>query len=423
MQLDRFDQDCLAGRHGEAARFAMSLLLRVGEFTGADRFVDVSRCHLVGAYDGGVADRRFLERLRSMDARVRVPTTLNASSACLDPLPGTDEAARARAAEIVEAYVALGCRPTLTCAPYFLADAPVLGECIAWAESNAVVFANSVLGARTNATVQYLDLCAALTGRIPRQGLYRTRERAGTVVVDASLLREGAWRRDNGFALLGLWLGSELRPRSGEAVVPVLTGLPNTTGVDELRTLGAAMASSGNLAMFHAVGLTPEAPDEATATAGQTVPRVRVTAEALEAVGARYSVSPGTSLDAVCLGTPHYSPRELEALATLLRSHSAPLRCPVYVTTARAILADPGMQACLEYLRSLGVVLISDTCSYYGTVIPGLAGTVMTDSAKWAWYAAGNLGVHPVLAGLGRCVASAVEGRVVDAAGWAGAGS
>ncbi|MEE4173512.1 MAG: aconitase X catalytic domain-containing protein [Xanthomonadales bacterium] len=414
MHLDRFDQECLGGRHGEAARFAMTMLLRVGEITGADRLIDVSRCHLVGAYDGGGADRRFLERLRSMDARVRVPTTLNASSACLDRLPGMDEAARDRASWVVDAYVALGCRPTLTCAPYLLADAPVPGECIAWAESNAVVFANSVLGARTNATVQYLDLCAALTGRIPRQGLYRSRERVGTVVVDASVLRLGAWRRESGFALLGLWLGSRLDSGSGDAVIPVLTGLPESTGADELRTLGAAMASAGNLAMFHAVGLTPEAPDEKTATAGKLVPRVIVTSEALEAIGARYSASPGTTIEAVCLGTPHYSPRELKALAAMLRRHGRPLRCPMVVTTARDVVADPDMQDCFEGLRSFGITLISDTCSYYGSVVPGLSGTVMTDSAKWAWYAAGNLGVRPVLAGLDRCVASAVEGRVVD---------
>ena len=416
MKLARFDRDCLEGRHGEASRFAMTLLCRVGELTGADRLIDVTRCHLVGAYDSGEADRRFLQRLRSLGARVRVPTTLNASSACLDPSCGSDEAARVRAAAVVEAYVAMGCRPELTCAPYYLADPPVPGECIAWAESNAVVFANAVLGARTNATVQYLDLCAALTGRIPRQGLYRTRERAGTVVVDVSILQGAAGPRENGFALLGLWLGSRLDPGSGSPVIPVLEGLPDTTGTDDLRTLGAAMASAGKLAMFQPVGLTPEAPDEATATAGKAVPRLTLTAEALETMGQRYAAPPGSAIHAVCLGTPHYSGRELEALASMLGRHGRAPRRPVYVTTARATLDDPGNQACLEDLRTRGVTLISDTCSYYGSVIPGLTGTVMTDSAKWAWYAAGNLGVRPVLAGLERCVASAVAGRVVDAA-------
>ena len=160
--------------------------------------------------------------------------------------------------------------------------------------------------------------------------------------------------------------------------------------------------------------LTPEAPDEATATAGKEVPRMTVTAEALDAMGRRYAVPPGAAIDAVCLGTPHYSRNELKSLVAMLRDHDQPLRRPVYVTTARDLLADSDLRECRRELRSRGVVLLTDTCSYYGTVIPGLSGTVMTDSAKWAWYAAGNLGVQPVLASLERCVTSAVAGRLAD---------
>jgi predicted aconitase len=387
----------------------MDILVRVGAAAGADGLIDVTRAHLVGAYDIGPANRVLLGRLADMHARVRIPTTLNATSACLaSGLPG-DPDERRRAGDVVARYVAMGCRPTLTCAPYHLEDAPRPGECIAWAESNAVVYANSVLGARTNHTVQYLDLCAALTGRIPCTGLYRDDRRRATVEFDVSILRDAAWRRSGGFALLGLWLGRELT--DGE--VPWLSGMPPDTTRDELRTLGAAAASAGSLALFHAEGLTPEAPDRAAAAGNGIVARRSVTARALQSMAAGLAAPAGTPLNAVCLGTPHYSLDELRRLHAGIEGAGSP-RVPVFVTTSRATLARADAEELGQRLKDQGVTVLTDTCTYYGQVVPGLAGTVMTDSAKWAWYGSGNLGVRPVLAGLERCLASAHAGRVVD---------
>ena len=142
--------------------------------------VDVEHCHLVGAYFSGAADLNFLQRLVDAGARVRVPTTLNASSACLATASLSPKQDRDAAAQVIRLYEAMGCDAQLTCAPYHLPYRPGLGDRIAWAESNAVVFANAVLGARSNRTVQYLDLCAALTGRIPEYGLYLDAMRAPT---------------------------------------------------------------------------------------------------------------------------------------------------------------------------------------------------------------------------------------------------
>lgn len=409
MELSNYDLDCLAGQEGEAARFAMGVLCRLGEAAGANRLIDVTRAHLVGAYDIGPANRRLLGRLAELEARVRIPTTLNASSACLrDDAPG-DPGERERARAVVERYVAMGCRPTLTCAPYHLTDAPRVGERIAWAESNAVVYANSVLGARTNHTVQYLDLCAALTGRIPRTGFYRDAARRASVEVDASLLRENRWRNDGGFALLGLWLGRTLAADE----VPLLTGLPEDTTSDELRTLGAAAASASGLALFHALGLTPEAPDRTTATDGAALPQQVVSPPDLEVEARRFTAPAGTTLDAVCLGTPHYAYAELQRLRDALGEMGGRPRVPVFVSTSRANLGRAAANGLDARLAEHGVTLLTDTCTYYGRVVPASAQTVMTDSAKWAWYGGGNLGVRPVLAGLERCLASALAGQVV----------
>lgn len=435
MQLSAFDRSCLAGEQGEARRFALEMLRSVGEASGAEQLIDVSRAHLVGVYDSGEANLGLLDRLLAMGARVKVPTTLNASSACLGQCPLTDPDERSRARSVVDRYRALGATPTLTCAPYQLEGAPARGECIAWSESNAVVYANSVLGARTNHTVQYLDLCAALTGRIPQTGLYRSVARRATLEIDVSVLEKSGWRDHGGLALLGLWLGEvvECSGRPGRAVIPVLTGLPLDVSRDALRSLGAAAASASSLAMFHAVGLTPEAPDLATATGGRSVERRVLTSADLEATAARFSAPPHAPIRAVCLGTPHYSLGELAALDRALHQQTGPLKVPLIVTLGRHTLAraeqpapagSPGAQTHPDHtaarsdslagrLRARGVSLVTDQCSYYGRLVSVREGVVMTDSAKWAWYAGGNLGVTPVLASMNRCVASACAGAVV----------
>src|SRR3954453_10982470 len=151
-----------------------------------------------------------------------------------------------------------------SCAPYQLRDRPSLGEQIVWAESNAIVFANSVLGARTNRYGDFVDICAAVVGRAPDAGLHRDEARAARIVFDVTPLGEGALQSELLPALLGPVIGS----RCGDAV-PAIVGLPTGIGEDELKALGAAAASSGSVALFHAVGLTPEAPTLEAALQGR----------------------------------------------------------------------------------------------------------------------------------------------------------
>ncbi len=168
LALNDRDQAFLRGSEGDGPRLAMTLVTRVAEAMGAERLLDITRAHIDSCVFYGVAGLEFAERLRDGGAKVAVPTTLNISSLDLlhPELYRGDEETRAMAARLIDAYVDMGGSPTWTCAPYQLPDRPHTGEQIAWAESNAIVFANSVLGARTNRYGDFIDIAAAVTGRV-----------------------------------------------------------------------------------------------------------------------------------------------------------------------------------------------------------------------------------------------------------------
>jgi hypothetical protein len=301
---------------------------------------------------------------------------------------------------LMDAYVAMGARPTWTCAPYQLAQRPAFGEQIAWAESNAIVFANSVLGARTERYGDFIDACCAITGRAPLTGLHTDEGRLATVAFDVSAparLLATAY----GFALVGLVVG-----RLAGSRVPAIEGLAGATE-DQLKALGAAAASSGAVAMFHAVGSTPEAPTLTAATGGRPVARSAIGLPELRAAAEEFNTHADGPIGAVCLGTPHASLRELERIAELLAS-GAP-KVPVFVNVGRDVL--DGASAVLRAALS-PLTLVSDTCTYLTPVLHGIDAPVMTDSAKWAWYGPGNIGVDVVGGTLEECMRSASLGHV-----------
>jgi predicted aconitase len=294
----------------------------------------------------------------------------------------------------------MGCRPTWTCAPYQLPDRPGLGEHVAWAESNAIVFANSVLGARTNRYGDFIDVCAAITGRVPSAGLHRDDDRRARIAFRLDGVPDRLLRSDALLPVLGYLVGRE----AGSAV-PVIVGLPPDTSEDRLKALGAAAASSGAVAMVHAIGLTPEAPTLEAATGGIEIPEIAVSLGSLRAARDALGAGEGVAIGAVCVGTPHASLAELERLNGLLAGRRP--RVPLWVNTGRDILAEAQRAGVAPALEG------SDTCTYLSPLIGDVDGPVMTDSAKWAWYAPANIGVEVVFGSLEECVRSALEGRVV----------
>lgn len=410
VELSADDRAMLDGERGEAARLAMRIVIEMAGVMGADRLIDVVSAHVDGCLYHGQAGLDFAERLVAGGAKVSVPTTLNVGS--LDLLhPGLvrESPERADAARrLMDLYVEMGCRPTWTCAPYQLPDRPGFGQHVAWAESNAIVFANSVLGARTSRYGDFIDICAAITGRVPYAGLHRDEGRRAEVVFRLSGVSERLLNEDVLYPVLGHLIGRE----AGTAV-PAIVGLPADVDEDRLKALGAAAASSGSVALFHAVGVTPEAPTlEAALGGGAPAREVEVTTVMLRAARDELSTTSRTDLAAVSLGTPHFSITEFEALVPLLDGARAHPGVELYVSTGRDVLAEVERRGWLRPLQKAGALVVTDTCTYITPIIRGSGGPVMTNSAKWAWYAPANIGAEVMFGSLEECVRSAVLGRV-----------
>jgi hypothetical protein len=414
VELEDRDRALLEGERGDGAALAMRLVVTMAEIARAPRLRDVTRAHIDSCLYHGQAGLDFAERLLAGGAAVRVPATLNVSSLDLlhPDLVRLDPRTRDRATRLMDAYVAMGCRPTWTCAPYQLPDRPGFGEHVAWAESNAIVFANSVLGARTNRYGDFIDACAAITGRVPDSGLHTDDGRRATLLLRLRGVPDALADEDLLYPVLGHLLGR----RAGSAVAAI-EGIPPGTSEDRLKAVGAAAASSGAVALFHAIGVTPEAPTWDAVAADGAREEVVTLADLRAARDELSPVPDGAEIGAVSVGTPHASEAELRRLATLVADASP--RVPLYMNTGRAQLSAVGSVA--DDLAAAGVTVVTDTCTYITPVLHDLTGAVMTDSGKWAWYAPSNLGYEVALGSLEDCVRSAAAGRVVRDDGlWTG---
>ena len=427
VQLDDRDRAFLGGEFGDAAALAMRVVVRTAESMQAERLLDITGAHIDSCLYHGQAGLDFAERLADGGAQVAVPTTLNVSSLDLlhPELYRGDEHTRTQALALMHAYERMGCSPTWTCAPYQMDARPGLGEHVAWAESNAIVFANAVLGARTHRYGDFLDIAAAITGRAPAAGLHLDAARAATIVFDLSDVPGELLALDVAYPVLGHHIGKLV----GSAV-PVIVGAPAGLSEDRLKAIGSAGASSGSLAMFHVVGSTPEAPTltdalqgaAPTATHRVTVADLRIARDQLT-TGITDGSDAGrhgeVRLGAVSLGTPHYSVDEFGHLVEVLDDRRVHPDVHFYVNTGRSVLHEIGLRGWTARLEMAGVQIVTDTCTYITPVMADVHGVAMTDSAKWAYYAPGNLGVDVVFGSLEDCVESALTGVVTrDASMW-----
>jgi len=408
-ELTPKEHDLAEGARGPAVAMATRIVIEAATLLGAPRLVAIESAHIDGCLyhgDGGV---EFAERLVEGDAQVTVPTTLNVGA--LDLLHpgrvGGDAHRHTMARRLMDAYVTLGCAPTWTCAPYQNGHRPAAGSHVAWGESNAVAFANSVLGARTNRYGDFLDIACALSGRAPYCGLHLDSARRATIVVRTDALSESLKNSDVFYPVLGAWLGRTV----GDAVA-VLDGLPAPVSEDRLKALGAAAASTGAVALFHVVGVTPEAPTLEAALQGMPPTQtISVTPpEILEAAQALSTVA-GTHVDAVALGSPHFSLAEFEQLRAALGTRT--LTLPFYVCTARDVVAELDRRGWSEPFAQAGVCIVADTCVVVTPILPPKGGVLMTNSGKFAHYGPGTIGYDVLYASLQECVDSGVAGHAV----------
>ena len=416
MKLSRRDKQLVDGQHGEAARMAMRILLRIADVQGATEMMDVSQAHIDGCGLLSDAGLELAETLAARGGKVSIPTTLNMGPLDLQNWEhfGIDEPFAAKAIRQAKAYTDMGCIPTWTCAPYQSYLTPRFGQQIAWGESNAICYANSVLGARTNRYGDYIDICAAITGRVPKCGLHLKENRKGQILlrlvdIDPAIMQSNAF-----YAVLGHLLGSLAEDR-----IPVIEGLDAGATSDQLKALCAAAASSGAVALFHAVGVTPEAPTLEQAFYGDEPEQViDIHLSDLVKSKSELSTAPDSAkLDLVVLGCPHFSFDEFRELAQLVqaevdRGNTLHRDVRFVVISSQTSYALVQRSEFLRLLADFGVEITLDTCVFHTPMVSDKTKVIMTNSGKCAYYAPGELDVQVAFGSIAECVRSAVEGYV-----------
>ena len=411
LQLSPYDQGLLAGTSGPAARLAMSILARMAEIYGATELMDISAAHIDSTIYIGEAGLEFAERLAGLGAKVAVPTTLNVSG--MDEHGWQEWAVPSDWAEKayrqMVAYQSMGCVPTWTCAPYQSELRPAFGQQIAWGESNAIAFANSVLGARTERYPDLLDICCAITGRVPAVGLHLIENRAGQVLLRLDGVSLELQQDDSFYPVLGHLIGK----LAGE-LIPVVEGLQVQPNEDQLKALGAAAASSGAVALFHLVGITPEAPTLEAAFRGRQ-PEQAIAVDMARLCHARkeLTTTQGDELHMVVLGSPHFSLQEFARLDKLVAGQKAHPRVKFLVTSSRVMVELARRAGFLQSLEAFGGRVTVDTCILASPMLPPEIKLLMTNSGKYAYYAPGMLNTRVTFGSLADCVRSAVAGRVL----------
>ncbi len=387
---------------------AMRIVAETARLMGAPRLIPIESAHIDGALYHGDSGTLFAERLVAGGATTAVRATLNVGAIDLtgcsrNRLPAHE---LEMAKRMMVAYQKLGCEPTWTCAPYQAGHRPSLGSQVAWGESNAVVFCNSVLGARTNRYGDFLDIACAISGRAPDYGLHRTENRRATVVVDVSAVDRGFMSSDLAWPIFGNLYGRLI----GNAI-GVISGVASRPSEDMLKAFGATAASAGAVGLFHVAGATPEAPDEATAV--QHMPpaeRIIVTNDMMQDAQRRLSTADRADrIDAVAVGSPHLSIEEFDRLRTLLNGRK--LAVPLYACTGRHVLRVLERDGHLEALESIGVTIVADTCVVVTPILPEKPGAIlMTNSGKFAHYASSMTGYSVLYGSMADCVESAIRG-------------
>jgi predicted aconitase/predicted aconitase with swiveling domain len=407
LNLSESDKACLRGDAGAAARIAMEIVCLMAAADGVADLTDVTRGHIDGCILAHSANLIFAEKMADLGARVVVPTTINAISVDREnwQRQNVPPDFGSRASRLADAYVRMGARPVFTCAPYLLDGAPERGETIGWSESNAVIYANSVLGARTPKHPDYLDLFIAMTGRAPASGVYAPEGRVPGTILEVAAPRAVD---DSFWPVLG-WIAGRFSPDR----IPLLKGVGHLApSRDDLKALCAAFGTTSGAPMLHIAGVTPEAdlPPAADARLAAIGPA--------DFAAAWHELNRGaTRIDLVAIGSPHASGDELRRMADLLDGRRCHPATEVIVTVGRDVLRAAEAEGTVARLQHAGVRVLPDLCwcSMTEPVYPPEARGVMTNSGKYAHYAHGLSGRHARLGSLARCMEAAISGVAPEA--------
>ena len=406
IHLSNSDKKMLAGDNGKAVKIAMEVLCLMAAAQNADKLIDVSRGHIDGCILAHDANLHFAEKMLDMGASVIIPTTINAISVDREnwKSQGVAPDLGGKASRLADAYVKMGAYPTFTCAPYLLDEKPSKGEVIGWSESNAVIYANSVIGARTQKHPDYLDLFIAMTGRTPHTGVYLEKNRQPICeiqVVLPSNFDDAIW------PMIG-WLAGHKSPNG----IPVLNGLEDILiSNDDLKALCAAFGTTSAAPMIHIKGHTPESELQSAKDAKYT------TIMPNDLLNLWQNFNNGNNkIDLVAIGSPHASTSECLKFLELLEENNERVTVPTILTIGRETLSNLDHQGSLNKLSKLGVQVIPDICwcSITEPVFPLEAKSLLTNSGKYAHYGEGLTGRNVRFGSLSDCALAAMTGYVDD---------
>ena len=410
MLLTDEEHGILDGAQGEPQRIALSVLLKLGEAYGADRMVEIASAHVVGSsYQiAGEAGIEIYTRLVEQGARVKVRTTSDPGSIDLAHWREFKTPAdyAERQLKIAELLGRMGVIPTWTCTPYATFNVPRFGEDLGWSESSAVVFANSVIGARTNRLAAYVDLCAALVGRVPRFGLHLPECRRAEVLFEIGP-DLAAHFEDHYFPALGYLVGQVAGDR-----IPAIGGLHQAT-FDQLKAFGAASAASGSVALYHMVGITPEARTLEEAFGGRPPSdRNGVGRREIAQIMEQMSTGHGGTVDVVGVGCPHASIDQMRRYAALLDGKRVHTGVQLWVCTNTVVEEMARRMGYVETIERAGAKLMVGTCHNNCPLGAWEFGRLVTDSGKFAYYTPTTVGTECVFASTEACIQAAITGRV-----------
>lgn len=402
MFLTNEEKGMLNGDQGEAVKEAMEILVALGNIYGADKLIPVKSAHCAGLSlkSHGIAGMEWAEDMVKKGAKVRIPTTMNVvgidRSRNLN-LPADWVGQQQR---IEDAYEAMGCYGTSSCVPYYYGFLPKFGEHVAWAESSAVVFTNSVLGARDNREGGPSAWAAGITGRTPNYGLHLDENRIGDVLFDIQVeLKDIA-----DYGAVGNYVGKII----GEKI-PVFKNLGNPT-TDELVYFGSALASAGGVALFHAIDITPEAPTLEAVFKGKEFKTIIISDAELEQGYKNLNSGKNKNVDYVAIGCPHCSLNQIKEIADLLKGKKVRDEVTLWVHTNMAIKAMAKQLGYMDIIEEAGGILTQDLCTILGNPESLGLHTLATNSPKMAFYAPGSNGFDVWYGSVNECIETAITG-------------
>ena len=422
VMLSDAEQAMLDGAQGAATQKAMELLIRYADALGAERFVETNNVAGVPgsapqwvkdhyAADGGDYRAVFSRFDLDSDEVVDVPR-MNAFSCHLqggmDPTlweeQGMDEAAFANFQSDEAEVASHGIQILKTCTPYLAGNVPVMGEHCAWMESSAVVFANSVIGARTNCEGRESTSSAMLAKRVPDWGFHRDEYRKGQHHVDVQVPVDSIFE----WGMLGYFVGDAVQD-----TIPVLTGNISEQSLIRHKHFGAAAASSGGVEMYHMVGITPEAPTLEVAFGGAAKGErfVYDSAARKRIYDLLNSVGQSEDVDYVMLGCPHYSIEQIAQAAALIEGRKVHENSALWVFTSRAVKATADANGYTKILRDAGAFLMTDTCSAISQAVPKGTKVAALDSAKQVHYLPAMMGIEGKYGTTADCIDAACTGK------------